>query len=343
MVLAMGCRERTREAIGIAGTRPAGVLTAGTAQRYINMEGFLPGKRVFILGSGDIGLIMARRLTLEGAQVLGVLEIMPYSNGLTRNIVQCLDDFAIPLYLRHTVVQIHGRERIEGVTVAEVGEDLQPVTGTEHYEEVDTLLLSVGLIPENELTQGASVELDPVTSGAAVNQYRETMVPGIFACGNVLHVHDLVDYVTEEAWIAGAGAARYQQSTPDSGRGILRSATEFARVAAGENVCYVVPQRLEVPCREPVEFYLRVAKPMERGRLVIRYGDEVIYRKKERFLRPAEMVKVCLDTEVLAQLAYLIRGGAEGDQAEPPEEDALSGRQGVCRTSLQFMVKEELP
>ena len=197
VVLAMGCRERPRGALSIAGSRPAGIMTAGTAQKYVNIDGYMPGKKVVILGSGDIGLIMARRMTLEGAEVKVVCELMPYSGGLTRNIVQCLDDFGIPLRLSCTVVKTHGKERLEGVTIAKVDERLQPIPGTEEYIECDTLLLSVGLIPENELSKDVGVELDRVTSGPVVDEYRETLKPGIFACGNVLQVHDLVDYVTE--------------------------------------------------------------------------------------------------------------------------------------------------
>jgi len=211
IVLAMGCRERTRGALNIPGTRPAGIFTAGTAQRFVNMEGYLPGRRVVILGSGDIGLIMARRMTLEGAVVEMVCEIMPHSNGLARNIVQCLDDYGIPLRLCHTVVGIHGKERLEGVTVAKVDENRKPILGTEELVECDTLLLSVGLIPENELSREAGIEIDPVTSGPVVDESMQTSVGGIFACGNVVHVHDLVDFVTEESRLAGRCAALYIQ------------------------------------------------------------------------------------------------------------------------------------
>ena len=211
VVMAMGCRERTREAIGIPGSRVAGVFSAGTAQRYINMEGYMPGKKVVILGSGDIGLIMARRMHLEGAEVEAVLELLPFSGGLTRNIVQCLDDFDIPLRLSQTVTRIHGKERLEGVSVAKVDKNLKPIPGSEYYIECDTLLLSVGLIPENELSVAAGIELASVTGGPIVNECRETNINGIFACGNVLHVHDLVDYVTEESKLAGKAAALYLQ------------------------------------------------------------------------------------------------------------------------------------
>lgn len=209
VILAMGCRERTRGAIAIPGTRPAGVMNAGTAQRYLNMEGYMVGKRVVILGSGDIGLIMARRMTLEGAQVLAVAELMPFSSGLTRNIVQCLDDYGIPLYLSHTVTEIRGKNRVEGVVLSQVDERYNPIPGTERVYDCDTLLLSVGLIPENELTRGAGIAMDAVTGGPRVNEAMETSAPGIFACGNVVHVHDLVDWVTAESRRAGQSAAAY--------------------------------------------------------------------------------------------------------------------------------------
>jgi len=209
IILSMGCRERTRGAIQIPGTRPAGVFTAGTAQRFINIEGYMVGKKIVILGSGDIGLIMARRLTLEGAEVKAVAEIMPFSGGLNRNIVQCLEDFNIPLLLSHTVVDIDGKDRVEGVTIAEVDENLKPIHGTEVYYECDTLLLSVGLIPENELSRNTGINIDPITGGPVVNESMETSIKGIFACGNVVHVHDLVDYVTEESRRAGKNAANF--------------------------------------------------------------------------------------------------------------------------------------
>lgn len=312
VVLAMGCRERTREAIGIPGTRPAGIFTAGAVQRYINMEGYLPGKRVLILGSGDIGLIMARRLTLEGAEVLAVLEIMPYSNGLKRNVVQCLDDFEIPLLLQHTVVEVHGRERVTGVTVARVDEELRAVPGTERYWEADTLLLSVGLIPENELAYGVGVELDPLTGGAVVDQERETSVPGVFACGNVLHVHDLVDYVTKEAWLAGAGAAGYVDAGRENERARVSGRGEIDRkdvlpVRGGGNVRYIVPQRVYLPGGGDLEFYLRVTEPMENGMIVLRLGNEVVMQRCERYLRPAEMVSIRVDRSKLTERWGLAR------------------------------------
>ena len=235
VILAMGCRERTRGALNIPGTRPAGVYTAGTAQRFVNMEGYLPGKEVVILGSGDIGLIMARRMTLEGAHVRAVCEVMPYSGGLARNIAQCLQDFDIPLMLSHTVVNIHGKDRVSGVTVAEVDEKRVPIPGTEQYFACDTLLLSVGLIPENEVSRGAEIEFDRVTSGAVVDNYRQTTQKGIFACGNVLHVHDLVDFVSAESELAGKSAAAFVNGTLPDG--------DYSTTEPTSGVRYIVPQR----------------------------------------------------------------------------------------------------
>ena len=220
IILAMGCRERPKGALNIAGTRPAGVFTAGTAQKFVNMDGYMPGKKVVILGSGDIGLIMARRMTLEGAKVEAVCELMPYSGGLARNIEQCLNDFGIPLMLSHTVVEIHGKERVTGVTIAKVDGNRCPIAETRQYIECDTLLLSVGLLPENELTKSANISLDRITGGAVVDQNRQTEIEGVYACGNVLHVHDLVDYVSEESEIAGKAAAAYVFGKSENGRSI---------------------------------------------------------------------------------------------------------------------------
>ena len=253
VVLCTGCRERTRGALNIPGTRPAGVYTAGTAQRFVNIEGYMPGKRVVILGSGDIGLIMARRMTLEGAKVLRVCELMPYSGGLARNIAQCLNDFDIPLYLSHTVTEIRGKERVEGVTISEVDENRRPIPGTEEYIECDTLLLSVGLIPENELAKSAGIKLDRVTGGAEVDENNETTIPGVFACGNALHVHDLVDFVTREAYNAGKSAAKHLENgavTP----------TGFITCRAVDGGRYTLPQRVgrydSIP--QELKFFLRV-------------------------------------------------------------------------------------
>ncbi|KXS45993.1 MULTISPECIES: NAD(P)/FAD-dependent oxidoreductase [unclassified Candidatus Frackibacter] len=298
VILAMGCRERTREAINIPGTRPAGVMTAGTAQRYVNMEGYLPGKEVVILGSGDIGLIMARRMHLEGAEVEAVLELLPYSGGLPRNIVQCLDDFEIPLKLSHTVVEIHGKERLEGITVAQVDDNLKPIKETEEYIKCDTLLLSVGLIPENELSEEAGVKLDNKTGGPLVNENRETNIPGIFACGNVLHVHDLVDYVTQESRIAGKSAAKYIIGNVDRRK-------EEINLTAGENVSYIVPQKLEIKDneRKRVDLYMRGSKPMEQVKVVISAGGEEIMSLKERHVEPAEMLVKPLPQNFIKDLA----------------------------------------
>lgn len=252
VVLAMGCRERTRGAIAIAGTRPAGVFTAGTAQRYVNMEGYMVGQRVVILGSGDIGLIMARRMTLEGAKVLACVELMPYSGGLTRNIVQCLDDYDIPLYLSHTIVAIQGNERVQKVVIAKVDAARRPIAGTEIEFDCDTLLLSVGLIPENELSKAAGIEIDQRTNGPVVSEDMQTGIAGIFACGNVLHVHDLVDFVTQESMRAGAAAARYvQKQPPAQAAGIC--------LTNGTGVSYTVPQKISGNDQEKlVNVFLRV-------------------------------------------------------------------------------------
>ena len=293
IVLAMGCRERPKGALNIAGTRPAGIYTAGTAQKFVNMKGYMPGKKVVILGSGDIGLIMARRMTLEGAEVKSVCELMPYSGGLARNIEQCLNDFNIPLRLSHTVVDIHGKERLEGVTIARVNENRRPIKESEEYIPCDTLLLSCGLIPENELTKGAGITLDRVTGGAAVNGERETEIEGIFACGNVLHVHDLVDYVSEESAIAGKAAAKYIAG---------KSTKEISvKLKTDGRVRYTVPQRLtEI---ENTSVYFRVADVYRDAKIVVRDGDNVIISKKKQRLAPAEMEKVELTKEIISQLS----------------------------------------
>lgn len=299
VILAMGCRERTRGALCIPGTRPAGVYTAGCAQRYVNVEGFMPGRRVVILGSGDIGLIMARRMTLEGAKVLCVCEIMPYSGGLARNIVQCLDDFDIPLHLSHTVTQIHGKERVEAVTIAAVDEahGRRPIPGTEQTIACDTLLLSVGLIPENELTRGAEIEMDRVTSGATVNQHRETSAEGIYACGNALHVHDLVDFVSEEAEIAGRAAAAR----------ILKTASAPERtlpVQTGFGVRYSVPQRIDLTENgENVRLFFRVDAPCKKVRLIVAdSAGNVLVKRTKAAVAPGEMESLELNAEALAAL-----------------------------------------
>ena len=290
VVLAMGCRERTRGALNIPGYRPAGVYTAGCAQRLVNMEGYMPGKRVVILGSGDIGLIMARRMTWEGAKVEVVAEIMPYSSGLNRNIVQCLVDNDIPLKFNHTVTNIKGRERVEAVTIAEVDPATRlPIPGTEETYECDTLLLSVGLIPENELTTGAGVEIDRVTSGAVVDETRQTSIPGVFACGNVLHVHDLVDNVSNEAMLAGRSAAAYAA-------GEVKADTEYYAVNATNGVRYAVPQRISKDAEGKVDVYFRVGSAYRPANLVVRCGEDVLMRRKKQIMTPGEMEKVTLDT-----------------------------------------------
>ena len=287
VVLAMGCRERTRGALNIPGTRPAGVYTAGCAQRLVNMEGMMPGKRVVILGSGDIGLIMARRMVWEGAKVEMVCELMPYSSGLNRNIVQCLEDNNIPLYFNTTVVEVHGRERVEGVTIAQVDPATRrPKMETARYVECDTLLLSVGLIPENELTQGTGAAMDRVTSGAVVDAARQTTAEGIFACGNVLHVHDLVDNVSAEAQIAGESAAKFAQ-------GRLAKAETVNVVPCGA-VRYVVPQRL-VKGEGEAALYFRVGSAVKPARLTVKCGETVLKMLKKPVMTPGEMEKAVID------------------------------------------------
>lgn len=284
VILAMGCRERPRGALNIAGTRPAGIYSAGTAQKLVNLKGYMPGKDVVILGSGDIGLIMARRMTLEGAKVHAVCELMPYSGGLARNIEQCLHDFDIPLYLSHTVVEIHGRERVEGVTIAEVDGCRKPIAGTERFIPCDTLLLSVGLIPENELTKNAGISIDRVTNGAEVDQNRQTSCDGIFACGNVLHVHDLVDYVSEEAEIAGKAASEYIKG------GFCR--TQNTEMTTDKNIRYTVPQR--ITDAGDVKVYFRVGNVMKKVTLNVYADGKVIYTKKMPKAAPGEMISVPL-------------------------------------------------
>ncbi|MDY2985386.1 MAG: FAD-dependent oxidoreductase [Synergistes jonesii] len=284
VILAMGCRERTRGALSIPGHRPSGVYTAGAVQNLVNLENIMPGRRVVILGSGDIGLIMARRMTLEGAKVEAVFEVLPYSSGLQRNIRQCLDDYGIPLHLATTVIDINGPNgRIEGVTVAKVDEKRRPIKGTERYVPCDTLLLSVGLIPENELTREAGVKIDDVTQGASVDDCCMTKTPGIFACGNVLHVHDLVDFVSMEAARAGKNAALYVA-------GKLGDATEDITVKAGDGVRYVVPQRISHGGNVSLAF--RVTSPARDKLIEVRDGGRVLASRKETRLHPAEMVWV---------------------------------------------------
>lgn len=297
VILAMGCRERSRGALNIPGYRPAGIFSAGTAQRLVNMEGCLPGRKVVILGSGDIGLIMARRMTLEGAQVQVVAELMPYSGGLKRNIVQCLDDYGIPLKLSHTVVDIRGKERVEGITLAQVDEKGRPIPGTEEAYECDTLLLSVGLIPENELSSGMGVELSRVTSGPVVNESLETNIEGVFACGNVLHVHDLVDFVSEEAAAAGRNAARYVQTA-----GMRQTVGRTVEIRAVDGVRYTVPSRINVERMEDIQsLRFRVGGVYKNCFVSVYLDEERILHRKRPVMAPGEMEEVKLKREELLQ------------------------------------------
>lgn len=294
VILTMGCRERPRGALNIPGFRPAGIYTAGTAQRLVNMEGFLPGRKCVILGSGDIGLIMARRMTLEGAEVKVVAELMPYSGGLKRNIVQCLDDFGIPLKLSHTVVDIKGKERVEGITLARV-ENGKPIPGTEEFYECDTLLLSCGLIPENELSRAAGVDLNPITNGPAVNESLETNVPGVFAAGNVLHVHDLVDFVSEEAAAAGRNAAAYIQ-------GAKQVEGKSLPIKGVDGVRYTVPVAIRPAALDPegtVTIRFRVGNVYTNKRIVVYAGETKIFSRKRNVLAPGEMETVNLKCQAL--------------------------------------------
>ncbi|WP_077612670.1 NAD(P)/FAD-dependent oxidoreductase [Clostridium sp. Marseille-P2415] len=302
IILAMGCRERPRGALNIPGFRPAGIYSAGTAQRFMNIEGFHVGKEVVILGSGDIGLIMARRLTLEGSEVKVVAELMPYSGGLKRNIVQCLDDYGIPLKLSHTVVDIEGKERITGITLAQVDENRRPIKGTEEHYSCDTLLLSVGLIPENELSKGAGVVMDQITSGPVVGDRLETSTEGIFACGNVLHVHDLVDYVSEEAALAGANAAAYVKADTE------KKTAHTVELKAENGIRYTVPQTLDVEnMQDKVTVRFRVAD-VYRDRYISVYYDNVrISRKKKKVLAPGEMEQVVLKKDSFKEYPDLKR------------------------------------
>ncbi len=284
VILAMGCRERPRGALSIPGTRPAGVFSAGTAQKLLNVRGYMPGREVVILGSGDIGLIMARRMTLEGAKVRAVCEVMPYSGGLARNITQCLDDFGIPLKLSHTVTEIHGKERVSGVTVSRVDEARQPIPGTEEYIPCDTLLLSCGLIPENELSTSAGIRMDGVTGGAVVDENRETNVEGIFACGNVLHVHDLVDFVSEEAALAGKSAAAYLGGHAQKEQGIA--------LRTDGKIRYTVPQRITK--KEDTTVYFRVSAIYRNMKIAVYAGKEKIFEKKKGKMAPGEMESIRL-------------------------------------------------
>jgi NADPH-dependent 2,4-dienoyl-CoA reductase/sulfur reductase-like enzyme len=296
IIMAMGCRERTRGAISIPGDRPAGVFTAGAAQRFINMEGYMVGKKVVILGSGDIGLIMARRMTLEGAKVEAVVELMPFSGGLTRNIVQCLEDYDIPLLLSHTVTNIKGKERVEGITVAKVDANRRPIPGTEIHYDCDTLLLSVGLIPENELSRTAKIDIDQRTSGPIVNELMETSVPGIFACGNVVHVHDLVDFVSAESRRAGKAAARYIS-------GNVKQSEIYKKVKADFGVSYTVPQKIRLEnIDDKLEIFMRVNNVYRDVKLEVKDGDQTLVSLTKKHLAPGEMEKIILPKKILDKI-----------------------------------------
>ena len=296
IILAMGCRERPKGALNIAGTRPAGIYSAGTAQKCVNLEGYMPGKEVVILGSGDIGLIMARRMTLEGAEVKAVCELMPYSGGLSRNIEQCLNDFDIPLKLSHTVIEVHGKERVEGVTIAKVDKNRKPITGTEEYIECDTLLLSVGLIPENELTTGAKINLDRITNGAVVDQDRQTSKEGVFACGNVLHVHDLVDYVSEEAEIAGKSAAGYIKNQAEEKISV--------NIKTDGKIRYTVPQIITK--NKDVIVYFRVSDVYKNVKINVYNGENTVLSKKRAKVAPGEMESIKLSKEMFENCTELV-------------------------------------
>lgn len=302
IILTMGCRERTRGAIAIPGSRPAGIFTAGAAQRYVNIEGYMPGKRVVILGSGDIGLIMARRMTLEGAKVLGVVEVMPYSNGLNRNIVQCLHDYNIPLYLSHTITDIQGDSRVSRVVVSKVDENRNPIKGSEIVFDCDCVLLSVGLIPENELSRKAHIEINPKTNGPIVDENMQTSIPGIFACGNVLHVHDLVDFVSDESEKAGMAAANYVC-------GVEEERLNPIQVVASDFVNYVVP--CFIKSKKDVEFSFRVKEPLENVKIVLKSKDGVVASFKREHMVPSEMEKVKLPKVLLDRVQDELSVGVE--------------------------------
>ena len=295
IILAMGCRERSKGALNIAGSRPAGIFSAGTAQKFVNIDGYMPGKEVVILGSGDIGLIMARRMTLEGAKVKAVCELMPYSGGLARNIEQCLNDFNIPLMLSHTVIEIHGDKRLTGVTIARVDENKKPILDTKQFIPCDTLLLSVGLIPENELSKSANIELSNITSGAKVDQNRQTNIPGIFACGNVLHVHDLVDFVSEEAEIAGVSAANFIKDRKEDKTNIT--------IKTDGKIRYTVPT--VITSIKDIKIFFRVSDVYRNVNILVKNNDNILLRKKKAKVAPGEMETVILKKEQLKDINEL--------------------------------------
>ncbi len=294
VVLAMGCRERSKGALNISGTRPAGLYSAGTCQKYVNIKGYMPGKNVIILGSGDIGLIMARRMTLEGAKVHAVCELMPYSSGLKRNISQCLDDFNIPLLLSHTITEIEGKDRVSGVKIAKVDENKKPILSTEVHYDCDTVLFSVGLIPENELSKDAGVELSPKTKGAVVYENRETSVEGIFACGNVLQVHDLVDFVSEEAELTGKAVAEYIKNG--------EKARDVINATNGKNVSYVLPQKIDKNAEKYVKLFFRVNGSYKNAKITLKSGDKIILEKTKNIVVPGEMENLILPINLIKNL-----------------------------------------
>lgn len=316
IILAMGCRERARGAINIAGSRPAGIFTAGTAQQYCNMEGYLVGKRVVILGSGDIGLIMARRMTLEGAKVLACVELMPYSGGLTRNIVQCLHDYDIPLYLSHTIIEIRGTKRVEQVVVSKVDDKTRsPIPGTEFTIDCDTILLSVGLIPENELTRAAGIEMDSRTNGAVVNENMETSLPGIFACGNALHVHDLVDYVSREAELAGAAAAEHvlynaQPCHCEEGFSPTKQSKNL-RILTGTGVSYTVPQH--ITALADTKIFFRVNKPFGNSKIIVTCDGQQIASFNRGHMAPGEMESITIKQHPNSDITISCKEDADND------------------------------
>ncbi len=306
IIISTGCRERTRGAIAIPGDRPAGVFTAGAAQKYLNCEGYMAGKRVVILGSGDIGLIMARRMTLEGAKVLACVEVMPFSGGLTRNIVQCLEDFDIPLYLSHTITDIIGKDRVEKVIVSRVDENRRPIKGTEMEFDCDTVLLSVGLIPENELTRAAGIEMDPRTGGAVVFENNETDTEGIFACGNAVHVHDLVDYVTEESTRAGEAAAEYIKNGEKSGR--------LIELKNGAGVTYTVPQKIRVEENKKYGVFFRVNRVMKKSRIKVVSDGNVLASFSREHLAPGEMERIDIPAILLNKAGNTVTVETEAEE-----------------------------
>ena len=295
IILAMGCRERTRSQILLPGTRPAGIYTAGTAQRLINIDGYMPGKNIIILGSGNVGLIMARRFSLEGANVIGVYEIMPNAGGLTRNIVQCLDDYNIPLFLSHTITNIVGEKRVEGVNVAKVDEYFKPILETERHIPCDCLILSIGLIPEIELCKNINIKIDNITKGIIVDNKMESSFPGIFACGNIVHIYDLVDDVTYSAEIAGKNAGNYV----DFERGEI----EEIKVIPGRNVSYVVPQIIKNKDCNTIKLYLRVIKEERNVNIILKDGNTPIFQKKERIVKPPEMLRINLSKQLIESIS----------------------------------------